>query len=241
MTNSLNIRGTALGIALFTAALPAPVAAVQIIEAADGVTIYAKVSKREQTRLALEHGRITMLRVKSSELDVEPDNEKGQLFLSVPTGISKPINGFLTTDSGNTLTVVFQVVDGPSDSIIIKQPRRRSGAAQSDFKSTSYDKAVKRLVTVMATDELPDDMQIREVGRQLALWKEASMSLERQYIAGAIVGERYLVSNVSAAPMVLDEREFYRKGVSVVAVERLNLAPGDATRVYVIREKKPND
>jgi conjugal transfer pilus assembly protein TraK len=215
--------------------------AVQIVDGADGTTIYAKVSKKEMTRLALEHGRISSLRVKDGELGVDPDEETGQLFLSVPHGAAKPINGFLTTDTGATYTLILQVVDAPSDSIIIRQAASKSTQRPNDFKSTSYDKAVKRMIAVMATDELPADMQITEVGRQVDLWKEASMSLERQYIAGDIVGERYVVGNVSKEPMVLDEREFFRTGVGVVAIEQLNLAPGGSTRVYLIREKNSND
>jgi conjugal transfer pilus assembly protein TraK len=216
-------------------------AAVQIIEGADGTSIYAKVSKKELTRLALDYGRIASLRVKEGELGIDPDDETGQLFLSVPAGATKPINGFLTTDAGNTFTLILQVVDGPSDSIIIKQPRSRSAPGRNDFKSSTYDKAVKRLISVMATDELPDDVQIKEVGRQVDLWSEASMSLERQYTTGDVVGERYVVANISKEVMVLDEREFYRKGVSVVAIDQLNLAPGGSTRVYVLREKNQND
>lgn len=234
-----------LAMALAAALSSSNALAVQIIEAGDGATIYAKVSKKEMTRLSIDKGRVSSLRVKEGELAIDPDDETGQVFLSVPGGDKaghvKPINGFLTTDSGHTYTVVLQVIDTPSDSIVIKEPRPKQAAGKNDFKSTSYDKAVKRLVSVMANDELPDDMQVKEVGQRLDLWQEAAMTIERQYVAGDIVGERYLVANVSKEAMVLDEREFYRKGVSVVALDQLNLAPGASTRLYVIREKAQNE
>ncbi|NHZ99061.1 type-F conjugative transfer system secretin TraK [Massilia sp. CCM 8734] len=234
-----------LAMALVAALFSSNALAVQIIEAGDGATIYAKVSKKEMTRLSIDRGRVASLRVKDGELAIDPDDETGQLFLSIPggdkAGAVKPINGFLTTDSGHTYTLILQVVDTPSDSIVIKEPRAKQAAAKNDFKSTSYDKAVKRLVSAMANDEVPDDMQIKEIGQRLDLWQEAAMTLERQYVAGDIVGERYLVANVSKDPMVLDEREFYRKGVSVVALDQLNLAPGASTRLYVIREKAQNE
>lgn len=245
MIHSLRRNSTIVAMALAAALFSSNAQAVQIIEAGDGTTIYAKISKKEMTRLSIDRGRVASLRVKDGELAIDPDDETGQLFLSVPGGDKaahvKPINGFLTTDSGHTYALILQVVDTPSDSIVIKEPRAKQAAGKNDFKSNSYDKAVKRLVSVMANDELPDDMQVKEVGQRLDLWQEAAMTLERQYVAGDIVGERYLVANVSKEPMILDEREFYRKGVSVVALDQLNLAPGASTRLYVIREKAQNE
>lgn len=240
MIHSLKRNKPAVLLALTLAWMASSAEAVQLKEAGDGATIYAKLSKKEMTRLGVEGGRVSTLRVKEGELNIDPDDETGQLFLTVPPGSIKPINGFLTTESGRTYTMVLEITDTPSDSIIIQEPKARQ-PGRNDFKSTSYDKAVKRLVTVMANDELPDDIQVKEIGRRLDLWQETAMTLERQYVAGEIVGERYMIANVSKAPMVLDEREFYRKGVSVVALDQLNLAPGTSTRLYVIREKAQNE
>jgi conjugal transfer pilus assembly protein TraK len=45
------------------------------------------------------------------------------------------------------------------------------------------------------------------------------------------------LTNVSAAPMRLAEAELYKAGVLAVAIESLNLAPGEATNVFVVRER----
>jgi len=219
----------------------APAMAVQIVEGGDGSTLYAKLSKKEMTRLAVDHGRVASLRVREGELGIDADEETGQVFLTVPDGASKPVNGFLTTDAGNTYTLVLQIVDAPADSIIIKQPRQRSALARNDFKSSAYDKSVKRLISVMAGDELPEDIEVTQVGRKLDLWQEASMLLETRYSSGDMVGERYVVANVSQAPMVLDEREFYRPGMHVIALDQLNLAPQASTRLYIIRRKAQHE
>ena len=244
MIHLLRKNKSILAMAL-ASAVSANVLAAQIVEGGDGSTIYAKVSKKEMTRLSIDNGRVTDIRFRQGELSVDTDEATGQIFMSIPNGADakniKPINGFLTTDAGHTFTLVLQVVDTPSETIIIKQPRAKPDPRTNAFKSTSYDKAVKRLISVMANDELPDDMQVKEVGQRVDLWQEATMTLERQYVAGDIVGERYMVANISKAPMVLDEREFYRKGVSVVALDQLNLTPGASTRLYVIREKAQNE
>lgn len=242
--NSRTARASvAMSLALATALAlsSSPAKAVQIVEGGDGSTVYAKLSKKEMTRLAVDHGRVASLRVREGELGIDADEETGQVFLTVPDGASKPINGFLTTDAGNTYTLVLQIIDAPADSIIVKQPRQRSALARNDFKSGTYDKAIKRLISVMAGDELPEDIEVTQVGRKLDLWQEASMLLETRYSSGDMVGERYVVANVSQAPMVLDEREFYRQGVHVIALDQLNLAPEASTRLYIIRRKAQHE
>jgi conjugal transfer pilus assembly protein TraK len=63
--------------------------------------------------------------------------------------------------------------------------------------------------------------------------------LMRNYRGPGLLGERYLLTNTSTAPLTLAEQEFDREGASVlaVAIENLNLRPGGTTWVYVIRSE----
>lgn len=234
-----------INLLFLSACFAAPSAlALQTLEATDGATLYAKVSKKEQTRILVQQGRISSIRVKDGALGIDPDDETGQVFVTVPAGSEKPINGFLTTANGETYTLVLQPTDIPAESVVIKQAVQKTRAkpsVSSDLKNTPFEKQIKRLVRVMANDELPDDLEIKEVGDTISLWKEAAMTLERQYLGDTLAADRFIVSNVSKQPLVLAEPEFYRKGVYAVAISQLNLAPGEATRVYVIRERAVNE
>ena len=55
-------------------------------------------------------------------------------------------------------------------------------------------------------------------------------------LEGALVGEKYQLTNVSKQRMVIDERELYRRGVLAVMVETLELEPGESTQVMVVLE-----
>ena len=55
-------------------------------------------------------------------------------------------------------------------------------------------------------------------------------------LEGALVGEKYQLTNVSKQRMVIDERELYRRGVLAVMVNTLELEPGEATNVMVVLE-----
>ena len=67
------------------------------------------------------------------------------------------------------------------------------------------------------------------------LWNEARFVLVRT-LEGALVGEKYQLTNVSTQRMVIDERELYRRGVLAVMVETLDLEPGESTQIMVVLE-----
>lgn len=239
MTHSTKSRlAKALGLAW--AMWLGPAQAVQVLEGSDGASLYAKISKTEPTRITVTPGRVASLRVREGTLNIDPDEDTGQLFVTAPPGSSRPVNGFLTTDGGETYTLVLELIDGPSDSVVIRQGKKAnkpSTGVTQILQSGPYVKEIKRLFVAMATNTSLVGVAVVERKQEVMLWKEASMTLEKQYIASDVVGERFSLRNVSDKPMVLDEREFYKPGVHAVAIDQLNLSPGGTTTAYVIRAK----
>jgi len=82
-------------------------------------------------------------------------------------------------------------------------------------------------------------VRVEEVNRLVPLWLEARLSLIRRYEGRGLVGEKYLLQNISPTLMVLAEQEFDREGAQVmgVSIENHNLQPGETTNVFVIRQE----
>jgi conjugal transfer pilus assembly protein TraB len=70
---------------------------------------------------------------------------------------------------------------------------------------------MKALLVAMASDRVPPDIRVEETHGTLPLWNEARFSRVRQYEGRGLVGEKYLLQNISDAPMVLAEPEFDRE------------------------------
>ena len=94
------------------------------------------------------------------------------------------------------------------------------------------------MLFAMAGDEVPSELRVEEVNQPVELWAEARFILMRAFEGRGLAGERYVLTNVSKEPMVLAEEEFDREGGDVLAVsiENQNLAPGESTNVFVIRD-----
>ena len=79
---------------------------------------------------------------------------------------------------------------------------------------------------------------VDRVSRDLTNCSDELFALVRLYEGRGLVGERYVLTNVSTQDMVLAEQEFDRErgGVLAVSIENHNLRPGESTSVYVIRQ-----
>jgi conjugal transfer pilus assembly protein TraK len=215
--------------------------ALQIVDAQDGQTVLGKISRKEVTRIAFEHARVHKVTGSAGEFVLEKDDEKGQIFVRPADPQStKPINLFLTSEHG-TVALLLQPVDTPSDTIVIREPRERSAAPSRLEASGRHVRTLKNLLLALADDALPEDMEVREPARDVVLWQGTRLTLERVLLGAGVVGEKYQLTNIGAAALELSEPTLFKPGVMAVSVEHPSLRPGEATNLFVIRERRADD
>lgn len=187
----------------------------------------------------------------AGEIVLDCDRDKGEIYIR-PVGDSpKPVNLFISSAHA-TYTLVLRKADTPADTIVIRDPGQRALQAMQSLPSAAgsqsplvtapnHIRGLKTLLLAMASDRVPPDIRVDELNQPIQLWAEARFSLMRRYEGRGLVGEKYLLQNVSQAMMVLAEQEFDRPDtpaggqVLAVAVEHHNLRPGETTNVFVIR------
>lgn len=179
----------------------------------------------------------------TGEIVLECDRDKGEIYIRPVGDSTKPINLFVSSASA-TYTLLLHRSDTPADTIVIrdKTPKAfKSTASAPAGPSPNHVRAMKAVLVAMASDRVPADIQVEEIHRVIQLWTEARFSLMRQYEGRNLIGEKYLLQNISASTMVLAEQEFDRTNnqmggdVAGIAIENHNLRPGESTSVYVIR------
>lgn len=179
----------------------------------------------------------------TGELVLECDKDKGEVYIRPVGKSSKPINLFVSTSQA-TYTLLLHRSDTPADTIVIRDPSARllkpdNTNPSPSGPSANHIRAMKALLVAMASDRVPPDVRVEDVNRLVPLWLEARLSLMRRYEGRGLVGEKYLLQNISPTLMVLAEQEFDREGAQVmgVSIENHNLQPGETTNVFVIRQE----
>ena len=207
----------------------------------DGATVLAKVSRHEVTRIAFEHSRVRRVTGNANEFVLEKDDERGQVFIRPADAQStKPINLFVSSDRA-TVSLLLQPVDVPGDSIVIREPRATGDAPPRLEASSRHVRTLKNLLVALADDSLPEDMEVRQPGREIALWPGTRLTLQRALLGSRLVAERYHLANTGATVLTLQEAALHKRGVMAISVERASLQPGEATPVFVIRERRSDD
>ena len=205
--------------------------AAQVLTGKPDDTLAASVSRAEPTLIRVDGHRIRRIFGAEGDFTVTPDKDAGTAYLK-PATDKKAFSAFVSDDAGHTWKLLLSVADGPSDSIIIKgKPDLGSKQAGRDLASIQ---AIKRVLLALESDQEPDP-ETRVVNEIVPLWQESLFVLVK-VLDGALKGEKYLLTNTSAKPMVIDERELYRRGVIAISVEKPRLEPAETTAVYVIRE-----
>ncbi len=211
--------------------------ALQVVDVSDGRSHLVKIAAKEMSRIAVEGGKIRRLDFVDGELEVKKDDEGGDYYV-LPL-VSKPINVFVKTASGQTHALILQPTDMPLETVILREPARkendprRTNAAIE--RAGSLELAVKRLVTAMARGERPMEFDVVAIGKEVGLWNEARFVLVERYTGQTLIGERFKLTNISRSVMRLAEQELYKQGVVAISIENQVLNPGESTEVFITR------
>jgi conjugal transfer pilus assembly protein TraK len=174
------------------------------------------------------------------EFVLECDRDKGEIYIRPVGDSGKPINVFVSSAHA-TYTLLLRRADVPADTIVIRDRTTRAVPAPAGHgpqgPSANHVRSLKTLLVAMASDRVPPDVRVEEVGQPVQLWAATRFTLVRRYEGRGLVGEKYELQNTGSTPMVLAEQEFDREDgqVAGVAIEHHNLRPGESTSVFVIR------
>jgi conjugal transfer pilus assembly protein TraK len=235
-------------LAVLFAASSASVHALQVLDARDGVSVAAKVSQKEPTRIKVDDaaiaevfGNVWQDKINpAGEVIVETDPGKGELYVRpVSASATKPINLFVSTAHA-TYTLLLQPVDMPADTIVLRDRTSRvARSAISQGKAPNHVRALTALLTAMANESPSAETRIEDTAIEVRLWQNTRFTLLRRYETPGLIGERYLLTNLGDAALGLESRWFNREGVLGVAVEQMRLESQASTNVFVLRAETP--
>ncbi|AEA65632.1 type-F conjugative transfer system secretin TraK [Burkholderia gladioli] len=210
--------------------------AIQVVKGADRQPQQVSISAAEYNLLSMSGGRKFSQIVPAVPGSISWTKDGGKLWLipANPTALNESITVFVTDDAGTTYRLILVPGPRPAEDVRIEPP---AASATQTLRASAFQRRVKLLMLAMAGGQGAPQLSYTSVDTVVPLWKEAVLTLVRQYSDGDFVGETYTLSNTSHADMAIDERELYAPGVLAIALENANLPAGASTIVYVVRER----
>jgi len=218
--------------------LPSLLLGEQRFSVSTGDVVRIKLSSRELTRVAVENGRIDKLWGASGILESQVDKKEGEIFLRPSASASKAFSFFIRDSFGSTYTVIAEQFDIPSQTVILAPTNKISKADKEKYKNRDLVSKIKELIKVMANrDSANDKIQSHNQNEVVGLWAESRVILVKTHRLETLKGETFSFKNISKKDMQIVENEFlnFRPNILAVAIEKLNLRPGEETKLYVVR------
>ena len=207
--------------------------AAQILTGRQGETLSATVSRTEPTLIQIAGHRVRSIFGAAGEFTVIPDNTSGSAYLK-PITEKSAFSIFVSDEKGKTWNLLLSVVEGPAEIITIKEQGGSSQTITRKGHDLPREESIKQMLFSLMSNNNDDDEDSENVNDVVPLWKE-SMFVRTKVVRGnSLVGEKYRLTDMSNKPMIIDERELYRKDVVAISIDKPDLQPAETTDVYVI-------
>lgn len=238
---SLNTSKTLFGLILSIIAQYSH--ATQYVEKSHESIVEVNISSAEQNALVIEGGRIdTVIPSVADSLSYVKDTKNGVLYFALANRYhSGTISVFVTDEAGNRYRIILVPQQIAAEEIVIRPPRTAVAQENQSSKNkieSGHTSKIKNMIYLMATHDGSEigGVTVTNHNKEIALWKESSLILLDSFMGDGVRGERYEITNISNAEMVIQEQEFFRKSVIGVSIENMNIAPMESSKVYIVRQ-----
>lgn len=235
------LSGTAM-IASALAFAATPASAQEHILAVDNGEVNCQASKSDLTRIALKDDQfVSVSRVQSGvpseDFSIVHEPTRGDLYLSVPQGYSKPnISFFGTTHKGFVYKFDCRIVGAGALQVFVAnadienpQPPAETLQAYAPLE----DRAVG-LVRAMFEQRPVTGFQISDAPRAPVNVGDLKVQLITEYQSPTMTGKVLRIENTGEVPLILNEQLIAGDAAIAVTISNPNLESGQATAAYVV-------
>lgn len=202
-----------------------------VFHGAPSEVVTAVISRHEPNLIKIEGRKIKRITGAEGLFAVTPETDTGAAWLK-PTSDRRLMSAFITDEEGQHYRLLLKVEDIPAETIIIKGKTNKIASALTKANNRNaprYEDIINAILALF-------NGQGNRVNKVIPLWKGTRFELVQELDLRGLRGEAYLLTNTSEKQIVMDEREFYRRGVLSVSIENPILEAGQSTNVYIISE-----
>ncbi|MBF5091022.1 type-F conjugative transfer system secretin TraK [Novosphingobium sp. NBM11] len=235
----------ALGLALIGVGLASapPAYADQTLLVADNGTVHCEASAKDLTRISLKDDQfasVSKVQAANPADDFQVVNEplRGDIYLSVANGFSKPtISFFGTTRKGFVYKFICAVGGTDARQVFIANAdvERPRSIGEAWPAGLSPQDASARLIAAMYAQKPVEGFDI--TWRTLVPVNIDTLSVQMvgQYVGASYTGKLLKITNRSAKPLVLTEDKVAPADAIAVSITNPRLAPGEETTAFIVQ------
>ncbi len=236
---STRVAGAVLvGVGL--ALLATPAFADQNLAATDNGQINCVASAKDLTRISLVGDQFVSISkadtgIPTEDFKVVHDPKRGDIYLSIPEGYSKPsINFFGKSDKGFVYKFVCKPGGADSEQVFVTNLAINSDKAADWENRTTPEATAMRLVSAMQSFEQVPGFSISQSSLEPRNVNNVELQIIGEYRGADVSGRILRIKNLSDKPLKLDENTIAGKGIVAFSASLDVLSPDQVTTIYLV-------
>jgi len=220
-----------------------PVQAARIIDGDSDEVISVKASLSDPNMISIDGGSIESVWAAEDKVMLQANEQSGQAVFRPIS--NSPFTLFVQSAAGHTYTFTVVPVDRLiGQSFVIKEHDSFNDQHLAHTANiVAYKKEVKRLlkkIEQLQKRKRLNGFRMKTVNKPVSLWQETSILHALTWNREDMQIDRFVVTNITAEPLSLDERAFKHiaQSVRAVSLRKHNLEPAESTVLYVFRSAR---
>lgn len=228
-----------VGLGLVLSASPA--FADQSILAKDNGQIDCVASAKDLTRISLNGDQFASVSkistgIPTEDFQIVNEPVRGDIYLSVPDGFSKPqLSFFGTTRKGFVYKFLCKVKGAEPEQIFISNASLSEDKARDWELRTSPEETAVRLGLAMYANQSIEGFDIRQTILEPVMIGRLQVQQISEYLGSEVRGTVLRVRNLGKQPLLLDQTMFSPSGTVAFMAPTPELAPDQESAVYLIQ------
>lgn len=228
-----------VGIGLLLVAGPA--FADQSVLAKDNGQVDCVASAKDLTRISLNGDQFASVSkistgIPTEDFQIVNEPVRGDIYLSVPDGFSKPqLSFFGTTRKGYVYKFLCKVRGADAEQIFITNASLSQDKARDWEVRTSPDETAVRLGLAMYANQSIEGFDIRQTVLEPVMVGRLQVQQISEYRGSEVRGTVLRVRNLGKQPVLLDQTMFSPSGAVAFMAPTPELAPDQESAVYIIQ------
>lgn len=234
--------GLLIGAAALAYAAPAFADPDQTLRASDGAQVTCSASAKDLTRISLvedEFASVSKVSTGNPGDDFSVVNEpvRGDIYLSVPEGFSRPaLSFFATSKRGYVYKFVCRVSGSEAVQVFITNPAiaKADVADAAPQTAAAPQDAAIGLVQAMYSGRIVDGYEMRQRSMKPVYVGDLKVQMIAEYRGSELTGRVLRIENKGTQETVLTEAIVAPPSALAVSIAEPKLAPGRVTTAYLV-------
>lgn len=226
-------------------ALVTPASADQTVMASDSSQVDCEASASDLTRISLvEDAFASVSKISTGnpieDFSVVNEPVRGDIYLSVPEGYSKPeLSFFATSKRGYVYKLVCRVSGSRAQQVFISNPAIAAQKAADNppaAVSPGPQEAAIGLVQAMYSNSVADGYEMRQRTLRPIYVGALKVQMIAEYRGAELTGKVLRIENAGPSAVLLDERNVAPASALAVSIAEPHLGPGKVTTAYLVSQ-----